>query len=88
MEGLGCREQRISMLPAGKPREGEKFVISLQENGEMLSQLDDGRTFRFVSPSGVEHDQQESRILTVVNVDVGSPYDDDPRLVGSLSYTD
>jgi hypothetical protein len=55
----------------------------------MLGQLDDGRTFRFVSPSGVDRDyQQENRILTVVGVDLGSPYDDDPRLVGSLSYTD
>jgi hypothetical protein len=83
------RTAHIDVAGGEQPRQGEKFVIALQENSEMLGQLDDGRTFRFVSPSDVERDyQQENRILTVVGVDLGSPYDDDPRLVGSLHYTD
>ena len=50
------RTAHIDVAGGEQPRNGEKFVIALQENSEMLGQLDDSRTFRFVSPSGVERD--------------------------------
>jgi hypothetical protein len=39
---------RIDVAVGEKPIPGEKFIITLQENSEMLGMLDRGRTFRFV----------------------------------------
>jgi hypothetical protein len=67
---------------------GEKFVIALQENSEMLGELDDGRTFRFVSPSNIEHDyQQQNRPLTVVGIDFDAAQGNEGRQTGSMTYT-
>ena len=79
---------QIDFAAAEEPLTGEKFVISLQENSEMLGMLDGGRTFRFVSPSDVERDyQQESRILTVVGFHLNTAHSGDPpRFIGSLTY--
>jgi hypothetical protein len=70
-----------------KPAPGEKFIIQLQENSEMLGLLDDGRTFRFKSPSAAERDyQQENRTLEVVSLDLDETDSREGRLVGRLSY--
>jgi hypothetical protein len=70
-----CREQRISTLPKGSI--------------ELLGQLDNGRTFRFTAPSDAEPAyEQESRTLTVVDLDLSAADGREARLVGSLTYTD
>ena len=80
---------QIDVAEGEQPSPGETFVISLQENSEMLGQLDDGRSFRFVSPSSVERDyQQENRPLTIVGVDLNTARGRELRLIGSLTYTD
>ena len=72
-----------------KPIPGEKFIITLQENSEMLGVLDHGRTFRFVSPSSAERDYQlKSTALTVVDFNHSLADGNEPRLVGSLTYAD
>ena len=83
------RTAHIDVAEGQQPSTGEKFVISLQENSEMLGQLDDGRTFRFTAPSSAERDyQQENRTLTVVGSDLEPAHGNEPRLLGSLTYTD
>ena len=83
------RTAHIDVAEGQQPSSGDKFVISLQENSEMLGELDNGRTFRFVSPSNAERDyQQESRTLTVVALDLDAADGKESRLVGSLTYTD
>ena len=80
-------QAQIDVKASEKPVEGEKFVIQLQENSEMLGLLDDGRTFRFKSPSTAERDfQQESKSLTVVGLDLKAADGREDRLVGVLSY--
>ena len=70
----------IDVAEGEGPSPGEKFVISLQENSEMLGELDDGRTFRFVSPTSIEHDyQQRNRPLTVVGVDLNPAHGNEAR---------
>jgi hypothetical protein len=79
----------IDVSEGEQPSPGEKFVISLQENSEMVGELDDGRTFRFVSPSSIEHDyQQQNRSLTVVSTDLDPARGHEARLIGSITYTD
>jgi hypothetical protein len=71
-----------------EPLPGERFVILLQENSEMLGQLDRGRTFRFTSPTKVERDyQQENRALTVVDFDPIRSDVGENRKIGFLTYT-
>ena len=80
---------QIDVADGEEPHIGEKFVISLQENSEMLGLLDDGRTFLFTSPPSVEHDyQQESRALTIVDFDLDAVDIEEMRLVGSLTYSE
>lgn len=77
----------IDMAAGEAPRIGEKFLISLQENGEMLGLLDEGRTFLFVSPGQAERDYQEgSRALTVVGFDLRPAGIHEQRVHGALSY--
>jgi hypothetical protein len=79
----------IDVAKGEQPSPGEKFIISLQENSEMLGELDDGRTFRFVSPSSIEHDyQQQNFPLTVVGIDIDPTQGNEARLSGSITYTD
>ena len=79
----------IDVAEGQQPSSGDKFVISLQENSEMLGELDNGRTFRFVSPSTAERDyQQETRTLTVVAFNLDAVHGTERRLLGSLTYTD
>ena len=83
------RLAHIDVAEGEQPTPGEKFIISLQENSEMLGQLDNGRTFRFTAPSEAKRNyQQESRTLTVVALDLDATDGKEPRLVGSLTYTD
>jgi hypothetical protein len=80
---------QIDVVAGEKPVPGEKFIITLQENSEMLGMLDHGRTFRFVSPSSIERDYQlRSHSLTVVDFNHSLVDGDEPRLVGSLTYAD
>jgi hypothetical protein len=80
---------QIDVAVGEKPIPGEKFIITSQENSEMLGVLDHGRTFRFVSPSSVERDYQlKSRSLTIVDFHYSSIDGHEPRLVGSLTYTE
>ena len=80
-------QAQIDVTASEKPVAGEKFVIQLQENSEMLGLLDDGRTFRFKSPSGTERDfQQENKSLTVVGLDLQEAESREDRLVGLLTY--
>ena len=80
---------QIDVAEGEQPSPGEKFIISLQENSEMLGQLDGGRTFRLSVPSDAERNyQQESRTLTVVALDLRAADGKESRLVGSLVYTD
>jgi hypothetical protein len=80
---------QIDVAVGEKPVPGEKFIITLQENSEMLGMLDHGRTFRFVSPSSAERDYQlKSTALTVVDFDDSLAGGKEPRLVGLLTYAD
>jgi hypothetical protein len=80
---------RIDVAVGEKPVSGEKFIITLQENSEMLGTLDHGRTFRFVSPSSAERDYQlKSSALTVVDFDDSLADGKELRLVGLLTYAD
>jgi len=80
-------QAQIDVKASEKPVAGEKFVIQMQENSEMLGLLDDGRTFRFKSPSKAERDfQQEAKSLTVVSIDLNEADGREDRLVGVLSY--
>jgi hypothetical protein len=80
---------QIDVAIGEKPVPGEKFIITLQENSEMLGMLDHDRTFRFVSPSRAERDYQlKSTALTVVDFDGSLASGHEPRLVGLLTYTD
>jgi hypothetical protein len=80
---------QIDVAVGEKPVPGEKFIITLQENSEMLGMLDHGRTFRFVSPSSTERDYQlKSSALTVVDFDDSLADGGEPRLVGLLTYAD
>ncbi|HEX3983659.1 MAG TPA: hypothetical protein VHX12_08195 [Acidisoma sp.] len=77
----------IDVSPGEKPVPGEKFIIALQENSEMLGLLDDGRTFRFKKLSTTERDyQQENRSLNVVSLDLAEADGREERLVGVLTY--
>jgi hypothetical protein len=77
----------IDVAVGEKPVPGEKFIITLQENSEMLGTLDHGRTFRFVTPSSTERDyQMKSSALTVVVFDPSLADGNEPRRVGSLTY--
>jgi hypothetical protein len=79
---------RVDLVNGEEPLPGEKFVISLQENSEMLGQLDRGRTFRFTSPTKAEQDyQEENRALTVVDFDPIKADVAGDRKVGFLTYT-
>ena len=83
------RTAHIDVAEGEQPSSGEKFIISLQENSEMLGQLDNGRTFRFTAPSDAERNyQQENRTLTVVDLDLEAAGNKESRLIGSLTYTD
>ena len=83
------RTAHIDVAEREQPSPGEKFIISLQENSEMLGQLDNGRTFRFTAPSDAERTYQlESRTLTVVDLDLHAADGREARLIGSLTYTD
>ena len=80
---------QIDVAVGEKPIPGEKFIITLQENSEMLGTLDRGRTFRIVSPSSSERDYQlKSTALTVVDFDETLADGNEPRLVGLLTYAD
>jgi hypothetical protein len=80
---------QIDVAVGEKPIPGEKFIITLQENSEMLGTLDRGRTFRIVSPSSAERDYQlKSTTLTVVDFDETLADGNEPRLVGLLTYAD
>ncbi|WP_159014285.1 hypothetical protein [Acidisoma sp. S159] len=80
---------QIDVAVGERPAPGERFIITLQENSEMLGTLDHGRTFRIVSPSSTERDYQlKSSALTVVDFDGSSANGNEPRLVGLLTYTD
>ncbi|MCB8876944.1 hypothetical protein [Acidisoma silvae] len=77
----------IDVKASEKPVPGEKFIIQLQENSEMLGLLDDGRSFRFKAPSATEQDyQQENKSLTVVGLKLDEADSGEDRLVGMLSY--
>jgi hypothetical protein len=83
------RTAHIDVAESEKPSPGENFIISLQENSELLGQLENGRTFRFTAPSDAERRyQQDVRTLTVVDLDLNAADGKEPRLVGSLTYTD
>ncbi|MCB8883652.1 hypothetical protein ACELLULO517_25610 [Acidisoma cellulosilytica] len=78
---------QIDVKAGEKPTPGEKFIIQLQENSEMLGLLDDGRTFRFKTPSATERDyQQENKSLVVIGLDLDDADSREERLVGMLSY--
>jgi hypothetical protein len=80
---------QIDVAAGEKPAPGEKFIITSQENSEMLGVLDHGRTFRFVSPSNTERDYQlRSHSLTVVDFNYSLVDGDELRLIGSLTYAD
>ncbi|WP_158806681.1 hypothetical protein [Acidisoma sp. L85] len=80
---------QIDVTVGERPTPGERFIITLQENSEMLGTLDHGRTFRIVSPSSAERDYQlKSSALTVVDFDGSLADGNEPRLVGLLTYTD
>ncbi|GAB0117065.1 hypothetical protein [Acidisoma sp. 7E03] len=79
----------IDVAAEEKPKAGEKFTISKQENSELLGLLDDGRSFRFKQPSKTEEDYEEAhRILTVVSFDLDRTREGEPRLVGALDYSE
>jgi hypothetical protein len=78
----------IDLEQGQEPAPGEKFIISVQENSEMLGELDHGRTFRFTSPTKAERDyQQQNRTLTVVDFDPSKADYNAHRLTGYLTYT-
>ncbi|MCB8883887.1 hypothetical protein ACELLULO517_26815 [Acidisoma cellulosilytica] len=78
---------QIDVKASEKPTPGEKFIIQLQENSEMLGLLNDGRTFRFKTPSTTERDyQQENKSLVVVGLDLDDADSREERLVGVLNY--
>jgi hypothetical protein len=80
---------QIDVAVGERPAAGERFIITLQENSEMLGTLDHGRTFRIVSPSSTERDYQlKSSALTVVDFDGSLADGNEPRLVGLLTYSD
>ncbi|HTI01699.1 MAG TPA: hypothetical protein VL752_12200 [Acidisoma sp.] len=80
---------RIDVAVKEKPVPGEKFTIALQENSEMLGLLDGGRTFRFKAPTATEEDyQQANRVLKVVGFDLDLHIEGEPRLLGSLTYSE
>jgi hypothetical protein len=79
---------QIDVAVGEKPVSGEEFIITLQENSEMLGMLDHGSTFRFVSPSSSERDfQLKSSALNVVDFDGSLADGHEPRLVGTLTCT-
>jgi hypothetical protein len=79
---------QVDLAAGEEPLPGEKFVISLQENSEMVGQLDRGRTFRFTSPTQAEQDyQQENCALTVVDFDPSNADGGENRKIGFLTYT-
>ncbi len=78
---------QIDVADGEVPAGGERFVIALQENSELLGLLDRGRTFRFVAPTQAERDyQKENRPLTVVAFELLSVGRKESRLVGALTY--
>jgi hypothetical protein len=80
---------RIDVAAKEKPVAGETFTIALQENSEMLGLLDNGRTFRFKAPGATEEDyQQANRVLKVVGFDLDLHAEGEPRLLGSLNYSE
>lgn len=79
----------IDVAAEEKPSIGEKFTITLQENSEMLGLLDDGRSFRFKSPTETETNyQQANRVLKVVAFDLDLQREGEPRLLGALTYSE
>lgn len=79
----------IDVAEKERPLAGETFTIALQENSEMLGLMDDGRTFRFTAPGATEEDyQQASRVLKVVSFNLDRRAEGEPRLVGSLTYSE
>jgi hypothetical protein len=80
------RTAHIDVAKGEQPSSGEKFIIVLQENSELLGQLDNGRTFRFTDPSDAERTYQQSHTFTVVSLDLDPAHGE--RLVGSLTYTE
>ena len=78
----------IDVAVGEQPNLGEKFVIALQENSEMLGLPDNGRTFRITSPTSSEGDyQKESRILTVVEFNCRPANGSELRSVGTMTYS-
>ncbi len=49
---------QIDVKASEKPALAEKSTVQLQENGEMLGPLDNGRTFRFKTPTDTERNFQ------------------------------
>jgi hypothetical protein len=79
---------QIDLAEGQEPLPGETFIISLQENSEMLGVLDKGRTFRFTAPTKPEQVyQQEKSILTVVDFDPINAGSEGRRRTGYLTYT-